>query len=198
MSRSGCVRSWEIVAVTLLAVFALGLSACGRRRHKLPTPGDQEDVGAGRQHPLEVIPDKWEQPPAQAPRVPVVRAAEVVEPTFEDRVRRGEASLGSAVQTSGPGVININAVGRVVRGNTGGIRACYERELTRNPTLSGRLELRFVIGVDGRTTEVTTTGLAGAPAVTSCIAGRVRGLVFPMPEGGDVSVEVPVTLTPGG
>lgn len=197
MSRSGHVRSWKIVAATLLAVFALGLSACGRRRQQLPRPSSKAGVEVRQQHPQDVVPEKWELPPAGAPREPAVRVPDVVS-TFGRRVLRGEANVGSAERVSGPGIIDVDAIGRIVRGHTGGLRACYERALPGHPTLSGRLALRFVVGVRGRATEVTSTGFEGEPMMTQCVAGRVRGMVFPMSEGGDVTVEVPVKFTPGG
>jgi TonB family protein len=80
----------------------------------------------------------------------------------------------------------------------GGIRSCYERALRNNPTLSGRLEVRFTIGTSGRVTSASSSGLSAAPEVGSCVVSRVRGLVFPTPEGGSVDFSFPFNFSPGG
>ncbi len=193
MSQSSRVRWSEIVVCAVLAVLGLGLSACSRRQERLNT---KEEVEAKRPR-QETIPDEWQPTPFPVPRQPAVRVPEAVAPTFRSRVLRGYASLGSAEQSGGPGVVDVGAVGRIVRGHTGGLRACYERALAGHPTLSVRLVLRFVVDGRGRVTEITSSGAEAERSMTGCVIGRVRGLVFPMPEGGDVTVEIPMTFTPG-
>jgi hypothetical protein len=114
-----------------------------------------------------------------------------------ERVIRGNADVGSGDSTGGEGQVDANAVARIIRGQLGGIRACYERELRNNPALSGRLEVSFTIGASGRITRASTSGLAAAPAVGTCVTGRLRNLVFPTPEGGSVEFSFPFTFSPG-
>ncbi len=111
----------------------------------------------------------------------------------------GNASLGSGDAEGGEGTLDASRVAGILRSNIGGIRSCYERALRNNPTLSGRLEIHFTIGTSGRVTgSPSTSGLAAAPEVGSCIASRVRGLVFPAPEGGAVEFSFPFNFSPGG
>lgn len=114
-----------------------------------------------------------------------------------ERVIRGNADIGSGDSTGGEGQVDANAVARIIRGQLGGIRACYERELRNNPALSGRLEVNFTIGSSGRITSASTSGLSAAPTVGSCVTGRIRNLVFPTPEGGSVEFSFPFTFSPG-
>jgi hypothetical protein len=114
-----------------------------------------------------------------------------------ERVIRGSADLGSGDSIGGEGNIDAGRVASLIRGQLGGIRSCYERALRNNPTLSGRLEVRFTIGAAGRVTSASSSGLSAAPEVGTCVASRIRGLVFPQPEGGSVDFSFPFTFAPG-
>jgi hypothetical protein len=114
-----------------------------------------------------------------------------------ERVIRGDANLGSGDSIGGEGNIDAGRVAAIIRGQLGGIRSCYERALRNNPTLSGRLEVRFTIGTSGRVTTASSSGLGAAPEVGTCVVSRIRGLVFPPPEGGSVDFSFPFTFTPG-
>ena len=87
---------------------------------------------------------------------------------------------------------------RVVRQNFGRFRQCYEDGLRRNPTLEGRVAVRFVIGRDGA---VSNAGNGGSDladsSVVSCVIGAYYGLSFPPPEDGIVKVVYPILFTPG-
>lgn len=115
-----------------------------------------------------------------------------------DRVIRGSAEIGGADSTGGGNEVDASAVARIIRGQLGGIRACYERELARNPGLSGRLEMSFTIGEGGRITRISAAGpvASAAPAVGACVSGRLQGLVFPSPEDGSVDFKFPFTFSP--
>lgn len=115
-----------------------------------------------------------------------------------ERVIRGSANIGSGDTLGGEGNIDAGRVAAIIRGQLGGIRSCYERALRNNPTLSGRLEVHFTIGSSGRVTSANGAGLPAAPEVGTCVASRIRGLVFPAPEGGSVEFSFPFTFTPGG
>ena len=116
-----------------------------------------------------------------------------------ERVIRGSAEVGSEGSRGGGSEIDASVVARIIRGQLGGIRACYERELLANPGLSGRLEISFTIGEGGRITRISAAGpvASAAPAVGSCVSGRLRGLVFPSPEDGSVEFTFPFTFSPG-
>jgi len=116
-----------------------------------------------------------------------------------ERIPHGEARVETGEVGDGEGQLDANAVAGVLRRNIGGIRSCYERALRNNPTLSGRLEVRFNIGTSGRVTgSPSASGLSAAPEVGSCVSSRIRSLVFPAPTGGSVEFSFPFNFQPGG
>jgi hypothetical protein len=89
-------------------------------------------------------------------------------------------------------------VQRIVRQNFGRFRPCYEAGLRQNPSLQGRVSVRFVIGVDGGVSRVANGGSDLPDAsVVSCVVSAFNDLSFPPPEGGVVRVVFPMSFTPG-
>lgn len=86
---------------------------------------------------------------------------------------------------------------RIVRQNHGRFRLCYEKGLGANPSLSGRVSVRFVIGRNGAVSNVANAGATLASSdVVSCVVRAFYGLSFPQPEGGLVTVTYPLAFTP--
>lgn len=97
-----------------------------------------------------------------------------------------------------------------VRAAAGQMRACYLAGLARNPELRGKVVVRFVIGRDGKTGPVLLVtkeaeSSANSPKlvtdmadskVSDCVLGVYRGLRFPLPEGGIVTVVYPIEFAP--
>ena len=76
-----------------------------------------------------------------------------------------------------------------VRRRAGAIRACYEKQLQRNPKLAGKVTARWTIGMDGRVKgPVSASGLG---AVSGCIASKIRSIRFKPPEGGVCVIQWP-------
>lgn len=105
------------------------------------------------------------------------------------RVRTAAASVSGRLP---PAVIQ-----RIVRQNFGRFRLCYEQGLKSNPALQGRVSVRFVID---RTGAATVAGNGGSDlpdaSVVACVVSAFRGLRFPEPEGGIVTVVYPLMFTP--
>jgi hypothetical protein len=100
--------------------------------------------------------------------------------------------------TSVGGRLPPEVIQRVVRQNFGRFRQCYEDGLRRNPTLEGRVAVRFVIGRDGAVSNAGNGGSDLADSgVVSCVIGAYYGLSFPPPEDGIVKVVYPILFTPG-
>lgn len=76
------------------------------------------------------------------------------------------------------GDLDRDAIGRSVRARKSAVRACYEKQLAREPDLEGTVVVTFTVSGDGTVTAVTATGLGNAE-VEACIAGVVRGIQFP-------------------
>jgi hypothetical protein len=86
----------------------------------------------------------------------------------------------------------------VVREQYGKFRACYEQGLARDPTLAGRINVRFVINRDGSVANarVFYNEIPDCD-VPRCILQAYQSLQFPKPEGGIVTVVYPIMFAPG-
>jgi hypothetical protein len=104
--------------------------------------------------------------------------------------------IGEGVKLNGR--IPREVIQRIVRQNYGRFRLCYENGLRTNPSLQGRVAVRFVIGRDGAVSNVSN-GDSDLPdaAVVRCVIQAYYGLSFPEPEGGIVSVVYPIMFSPG-
>jgi len=97
------------------------------------------------------------------------------------------------------GALDKSLVDAVVRRHLNQIRYCYQRELTKNPSLGGKVVVKFVIAKDGTVSSASTKSstLANA-AVEGCINGRFMRFQFPQPKGGGiVIVSYPFLFSPG-
>ncbi|MEE8408341.1 MAG: AgmX/PglI C-terminal domain-containing protein [Myxococcota bacterium] len=112
-----------------------------------------------------------------------------------------EAAIGT-IATAAPevdGALDTAAIARVVRQRKRSLQDCYERELKRDPTLSGRIEIEFTIDESGRVVEArVSANRMGSNGVGDCIVARIRRWRFPKPDGGDVTVNFPFIFTPAG
>ncbi len=110
-----------------------------------------------------------------------------------------EARVG-AVKTEAPevdGTLDSDAIARVVRARIRMVQDCYERELKRNPQLSGKIEIEFTIGENGTVEDArVSNNRMGSDGVGACIVGRIRRWRFPRPKGGSVTVNYPFIFTP--
>jgi TonB family protein len=77
----------------------------------------------------------------------------------------------------------------VIRRHQSEITFCYESELTRSPTLGGKVAVSFTIDGAGSISDaqVAESGLDNE-SVESCILSRIRRWRFPEPKGGGVVV----------
>ena len=95
------------------------------------------------------------------------------------------------------GRIPPQVVQRIVRQNFGRFRLCYQQGLARNPSLEGRVSVRFVIGRDGAVNNVGAVGGFPDSQVQTCVQSAFYGLSFPPPDGGVVKVTYPLMFSPG-
>ncbi|MBI5511205.1 MAG: energy transducer TonB [Deltaproteobacteria bacterium] len=113
---------------------------------------------------------------------------------------KAEARVAGSVSTEAPevdGALDSEAVAKVVRARQRMVQDCYERELKRDPTLQGKIEIEFTIGEDGRVVDAkVAANRMGSNAVGDCIISRLRSWRFPKPNGGSVTVNFPFIFTP--
>ena len=90
------------------------------------------------------------------------------------------------------GSLSRGEVVEVINRSIGRIQRCYEQALSSEPELSGRVSFAWTIQPNGSVAGVRQAGGSlGSGRATTCIAGVVRGLRFPRPRGGAVSVTFP-------
>ncbi|MGB0589355.1 MAG: AgmX/PglI C-terminal domain-containing protein [Myxococcota bacterium] len=86
----------------------------------------------------------------------------------------------------------------VVRRRAGAIRACYEKRLQLKPNLKGKIQVRWTIALDGKTTSVSvTSNTLGDSKVSNCVARVLRRMRFRKPEGGICVVQWPFVFNSG-
>lgn len=106
----------------------------------------------------------------------------------------------AAVKAEAPevdGSLDRDAITKVVRRRIKSLQDCYERELKRDTSLSGKIEVEFTIGESGRIDEArVSNNQMGSPAVGACLVSRIRRWRFPTPDGGSVTVNYPFIFTP--
>jgi len=83
------------------------------------------------------------------------------------------------------GGLDREVIAQYIRSQLGQILYCYERQLSANPDLYGKVAIRFTIGSNGgvETQRIGDTTLKNA-TVEGCILQRVAKWKFPAPEGG--------------
>lgn len=119
--------------------------------------------------------------------------ADTISPTVRAMLA---ADASAPVATSG-GEIDLPAVVRVVRGQVGQFRRCYEDALRGDPSLRGRITVRFTVSVDGRVTEATAAAdPAGLAPVGHCILGHLRTEAFPRPHEAAADFSFPFSFAP--
>jgi hypothetical protein len=97
------------------------------------------------------------------------------------------------------GSLDKEDIRRVIRGNEGQVRGCYERALTGNPDLAGRVTIQFIILGDGSVeASRLDSSTLGSPSAEVCVAEAACGWRFPKTNGGGrVIVTYPFNLTTG-
>ncbi|MBN2361117.1 MAG: AgmX/PglI C-terminal domain-containing protein [Deltaproteobacteria bacterium] len=101
------------------------------------------------------------------------------------KVSRGSKSRGS-------GYLDRSEIQKVVNKGIGQIQFCYEKELLKNQSLSGKVVFEWTISRTGRVSIVKTiTSSMNSPSAVQCMIGAIKGWVFPAPRGGEVIVTYP-------
>lgn len=100
------------------------------------------------------------------------------------------------------GALENGVVRDIVRAHIGELRACYQRGLDLDPTLAGRVEIRFVVGTSGRVEDSqvessTVPDDATGVDVATCYATMALTWEFPSPTDGEpATVVYPFVLQP--
>jgi TonB family protein len=98
------------------------------------------------------------------------------------------------------GSLSQEIVGRYLKRYWAQFKFCYEKELTKEPNLYGKITVSFTIGGNGRITEAAVMQSSmNNSNVEQCILRVIRRIRFPKPKGGgEVIVTYPFMFTTAG
>jgi outer membrane biosynthesis protein TonB len=83
------------------------------------------------------------------------------------------------------GGLDREVIAEVIKRNIGQIRYCYERQLSSNPDLYGKILVKFMISGTGDVGDPRIdSSTMKSPMVEGCILRRLAGWKFPLPKGG--------------
>jgi TonB family protein len=83
------------------------------------------------------------------------------------------------------GGLSRDVIDRIIRRHYNEVKYCYEKELTKDRGLYGKVTVVFVIDGTGKVADaLIRQSTMGSEAVEGCIASHVRRWAFPAPEGG--------------
>ena len=177
-----------VVIVAIVIGGALALTV-GRR----PSP---EPAAVAAPHPPAAAPQMAEPPPPPPPEPEPVAPPppEPDKPLAAPKVGPKRPKGCDAEECKGTVSVEIHGA---LGAKAGQVRSCYERALSRNAGLQGKIDVDVRIGPTG---EVCSAALSkdtlNDPAVTSCVLQRFRSGLFPKPSGGCVDTRVPINFVP--
>lgn len=90
------------------------------------------------------------------------------------------------------GTLSRDEIQKVINKNIGQIQRCYERELTKNAGLSGKVTIQWTVGTSGSVTTASQkkSSLPSTDAV-NCMIRSIKSWRFPAPRGGPAIVTYP-------
>ncbi|HVR19692.1 MAG TPA: AgmX/PglI C-terminal domain-containing protein [Polyangiaceae bacterium] len=101
------------------------------------------------------------------------------------------ATCGKCTGTEAPNFRSI------VRGRAGAAQRCYEKALSQQDQLQGKLTVNLCVGVGGGVCGASiASDSLGSPLVSQCVLNIFRATVFPSPKNGCVDAQVPLNFVP--
>ena len=87
------------------------------------------------------------------------------------------------------GSLSMTAIRQAVKKHYTGFKYCYEKMLVKNPSLEGKVVLKFVISADGTVSDASVAETTiDSPKLKDCMLRVARRMVFPQPKGGGIVV----------
>jgi len=100
---------------------------------------------------------------------------------------RGEHEVGVSLGNGGgetDGSLSKDQINKVVRAHLAGVKYCYEKELQHKSSLSGGIDIFWVIQPDGAVSKASVKqSTMSDPAVEGCIVRQVKQWQFPKAPG---------------
>jgi outer membrane biosynthesis protein TonB len=134
--------------------------------------------------------------PPPPPPPPVASTDSSAKP---DDTKPGTKKVGSTNAAAACGVCTGEpnpALQGALGGKAGQSRACYEKALSSNSTLSGRMTVSIKINQQGGVCSAQIKSDLNNPLVENCVLQSFRAATFPAPKGGCVDASVPLYFKP--
>jgi hypothetical protein len=177
-------------ALILLGLLLLG-GAGALVLTKLTASGDEPSVEQVTvpSRPKDAEPELNEAPPPPPPEE-------------EPSAPPPEASAPVATKATGPspcagtcGGASSPELESSLRGRAGQARGCYNRALSSDASLEGKLSVAVRIGPQGTVCSVAIqSDTLGSPQVASCVEQKFRSGKYPAPSGGCIDTVVPINF----
>lgn len=96
------------------------------------------------------------------------------------------------IMVGGEGNVSTREVHSAIWEHNDEITKCYEAGIKKDKELSGKMTIEVRIGAKGRVISAETTLNELGPVVEKCVLKKIKRIRFPEPEGGLVTVELPM------
>ncbi|MDH4282439.1 MAG: TonB family protein [Myxococcales bacterium] len=116
----------------------------------------------------------------------------------QERAVRGNVGLSSGGDIGGSGEFDAALVQQQIKQRLKSITRCYESELRKNPSLSGKVTVTFTIQQRGNVTDARASeNTTGSQGVADCVTRTISRFRFnPGPDGGSVTFRYPFVFQP--
>jgi len=178
----------------ILAAIVMLLLMGGLIFWKMKSGGETAKVEPPKPSAVPEQPVLEEAPPPPPP--PVASADSSAKP---DDTKPGSKKVASTTGGGACGVCSGEpnpALQGALGGKAGQSRACYEKALSTNTTLSGRMTVSIKINQQGTVCSAQVKSDLNNPLVENCVLQSFRSATFPAPKGGCVEASVPLYFKP--
>src|SRR6187549_159876 len=178
----------------ILAAIVMLLLMGGLMFWKMKSGGETAKVESPKPTATSEQPVLDEPPPPPPP--PVASTDSSAKP---DETKPGTKKVGSTNTGAACGVCSGEpnpALQGALGGKAGQSRACYEKALSSNATLSGRMTVSIKINQQGGVCSAQVKSDMNNPLVENCVLQNFRAATFPPPKGGCVDASVPLYFKP--
>lgn len=105
---------------------------------------------------------------------------------------------GADIQARGSGTLDQDQLSSYLQRQQRRLQQCYERELARNPSISGRVQIQFTVDSSGSVTDARIPNSELPDSVDNCILTEIRRWQPGRPEGGSVTIRRTYLFENGG
>ncbi|MDX9724239.1 MAG: VIT domain-containing protein [Myxococcota bacterium] len=95
------------------------------------------------------------------------------------------------------GSLSKRIVQKVIKQHRAALKACYESALQQDPSLEGKLTVRWSVDENGVVSDVSITlDTVGSPELAACVIKTVEGMRFPKSQAGKIIITYPFEFSP--